>query len=623
MLNPATDRCDYGEMLRAPSDSAANATHYELDAAIATTFSLNLDALLAVPVSLVLGDTLEGDLAGEKIALLEAIGQLSGRVKVFYQRGNIHVPREFNRLFALLEPMLAPIVPVGDISHAAFSSFHPKIWVLRYVNRGTTTTRKVLSVKYRLLVMSRNLTFDRSWDLSASLDGTMSDEAREDDPLAAFVETLVPHAGDFAHMKTFLKELPRVHCQAPAPFRDPRMLPGGGAHIAEPDKAFISPINFGHSVDDLLVVSPFLDMSDKKAIDWLATQTEGRRYLFSRADVLDAIGAQALAAWHCYALNDQVIDGEESLQQAGAATQNLHAKLIVSRSGNVAHWHLGSANATTAALGTSVTDGPRNTEFMLRLTGADQRVGIDTLLAQWTGEASGQIFRPHSFNALTSGEDEKDSRALRMLSHRLVSADWQLEARLAEPERYDLVLTTGFVLPDNSELNGLTVSVGLMCRQGAEWPLQARIEWNDLGLTQLSALVPLIFSNAAGTVLKTFVVQAGLRIVGGDNRAAQVMRELVDTPEKFLNYVRLLLDMSSDKQKWLAADSGDNEIADLFGFDGSNEIFEQLMLAAARNPHHLQRVGVLVKRLQTLKTPIPAQFTKLWGHFSTLAEQSK
>ncbi|WP_192811267.1 hypothetical protein [Burkholderia thailandensis] len=46
--------------------------------------------------------------------------------------------------------------------------------------------------------MSRNLTFDRSWDLTVSLDGEPSAEsARSDDRLASFVESLEPHAPGF------------------------------------------------------------------------------------------------------------------------------------------------------------------------------------------------------------------------------------------------------------------------------------------------------------------------------------------------------------------------------------------------------------------------------------------
>lgn len=353
MLNPASNRCDYGHLLRPlPPDETGGVT-YELDAAIATTYSLDLNALLVLPVSLVLGNTLEGDLAGEKIALLDAISQLGGKLKVFYQRGNIHVPPEFNRLFGLLEPMLAPIVPTAQDSErsAAFSSFHPKLWLLSYVRkdrRGSTTPDP--DRRYRLLVMSRNLTFDRSWDLTASLDGQPSaGSARSDDALAWFVESLKPYAPGFEPLKSMIRDLRRMQWQPPQPFRDPRMLPGGGAHIADPDDRFGTPLNFGDAKDDLLVVSPFLDASEKKALDWLGSDVKGRRMLLSRSDSLDALGQQALSGWDCYALNDRIVDGEEQREEEHARSQNLLAKLIMSHSGQTAHWHLGSANATIPA----------------------------------------------------------------------------------------------------------------------------------------------------------------------------------------------------------------------------------------------------------------------------------
>jgi len=52
MLKPNDNRIDYGEELNAPDK-------YELDAAVATTYSLDLDALLAVSVALGFKDTLE------------------------------------------------------------------------------------------------------------------------------------------------------------------------------------------------------------------------------------------------------------------------------------------------------------------------------------------------------------------------------------------------------------------------------------------------------------------------------------------------------------------------------------------------------------------------------------
>lgn len=625
MLNPASNRCDYGHLLRPPPPDETGGIAYELDAAIATTYSLDLNALLVLPVSLVLGNTLEGNLAGEKIALLDAISQLGGKLKVFYQRGNIRVPPEFNRLFGLLEPMLASIVPTAQDSErsAAFSSFHPKLWLLRYVRKDRRgSTRPDPERRYRLLVMSRNLTFDRSWDLTACLDGQPSAEsARIDDALAWFVESLEPYAPGFEPLKSMIRDLRRMQWQPPQPFRDPRMLPGGGAHIADPDDRFGTPLNFGDAKDDLLVVSPFLDASEKKALDWLGIDVKGRRMLLSRSDSLDALGQQALSGWDCYALNDRIVDGEEQREEEHARSQNLHAKLIVSRSGQTAHWHLGSANATIAALGGSLSDTPRNTEFMLRLSGADAKVGIDVLLRQWIGDEGNHFVVPHTFTPLDVSEQESNRTKLRMLAHRLIASDWKLDACADQAGRYRLVLATNFELCDVPD--GFHVNVGLLSRLGVWKPLLSGVEWSDLALTQLSALVPLQICGQDGEVKESLVIQARLFLPTGVNREDAVVRELVDTPEKFLNYVRMLLDPSPDKRRVLRSDRHGNEVSDMFGFDGSDALFEQLMRAAARNPEHLERVGQLVKRLDKLKMVVPEVFFDLWRHFAPLARNRR
>jgi len=627
MLNPASSRCDYGQLLRPPAPDQPGGDVYELDAAIATTYSLDLNALLVLPVSLVLGDTLEGELAGEKLALLDAIGQLGGRLKVFYQRGNIHVPAQFNRLFGLLEPMLAPIVPAGQDGErsAAFSSFHPKLWLLRYAKRDQRASiRADPARKYRLLVMSRNLTFDRSWDVTASLDGEMvSGAARPDDALARFVESLEAHAPGFEPLKSMIRDLRNVEWNPPQPFRDPRMQPGGGAHIKDAGKRFRSPLNFGDALDDLLVVSPFLDASEKKALDWLGENVKGKRTLLSRSDSLDGLGPQALEGWDCFALNDRVVDGEEEREEENARSQNLHAKLIVSRSGQTAHWHLGSANATFAALGTSLADTPRNTEFMLRLSGLDAKVGIAVLLRQWTGDEGNHFVKPHQFTPLDLSEQQFDRQQIRLLTHRLIAADWKLDARADENGRYRVVLSTNFPSPvADANDAAFAVNVSLLSRLGVWQPLRSGLEWSDLALTQVSALLPLQICDRDGHVRESLMIQARLVLPSGVNREDAVVRELVDTPDKFLSYVRMLLDPTPDKRRLLTKEGYGNAVSDMFGFDGNDALFEQLMLAASRNQSHLQRVAQLVKRLDKMKMVVPKEFSDLWAHFAHVARNS-
>jgi hypothetical protein len=120
MLEFRNDRLDYGRLLIPPEG-------YRLDRAIAATYSLDLNTLLSIPVALFYAQTLEGNLQGERFQLLEAIQRTAGIVTVYCQHGQIHVPERYNRLFAFMEEMIIP-VKMAD----AFSSFHPKVWVLRY-----------------------------------------------------------------------------------------------------------------------------------------------------------------------------------------------------------------------------------------------------------------------------------------------------------------------------------------------------------------------------------------------------------------------------------------------------------------------------------------------------------
>lgn len=70
---------------------------------------------------------------------------------------------------AYSSPTVVPVTaPLGGV-------FHPKLWVLRFVSPGGAP-----SVLLRVLVLSRNLTNDRCWDVSLALEGTPTGMNRRD-----------------------------------------------------------------------------------------------------------------------------------------------------------------------------------------------------------------------------------------------------------------------------------------------------------------------------------------------------------------------------------------------------------------------------------------------------------
>ena len=147
MLDVKKHRLDYGAMLIPPKG-------FRLAKAVAATYTLDLNTLLSIPVALFFSQTLEGNFETERVQLLEAIQRCPEVLHIYHQQGKIHVPKKHNRLYGLLEPCVVGILPDN-----AYTSFHPKVWVLRYEHDAQPTM-------CRMIVLTR-ITYDRCWTLRA------------------------------------------------------------------------------------------------------------------------------------------------------------------------------------------------------------------------------------------------------------------------------------------------------------------------------------------------------------------------------------------------------------------------------------------------------------------------
>jgi hypothetical protein len=117
----------------------------------------------------------------DPLALLEALRCYGDRFTVFCQSGQIRLPPKYPPLVIFLEPCIYEVRapdPAGV--------FHPKVWALRFIAEDG-------AVRYRVLCLSRNLTFDRCWNTVIALDGEQSNRTNAiaaNHPLADFVATL-------------------------------------------------------------------------------------------------------------------------------------------------------------------------------------------------------------------------------------------------------------------------------------------------------------------------------------------------------------------------------------------------------------------------------------------------
>lgn len=271
-------------------DSLRPAPGYELDMAIGTSFTLNLHTLMTVPVAFAMFDQQgeDGSLTEDPIATLQALRESAGRITLFSQAGQTVVPGEYRSIFVYLEDSIYPVVPPDPNA-----IFHPKVWYLRYRSKLDHQPR------YRLLCLSRNLTFDRSWDTILRLDGTATDERRAPElerftnSLLSMAETTRPvHEERASEIRRLGEEFSRVHWELPAGFDDIQFWPLGD------DGTHRSP--FPNSYERILIVSPFLT---QQAIDQLTKTPEiDRSIVLSRPESFELLGARgqiiSTSAWY-------------------------------------------------------------------------------------------------------------------------------------------------------------------------------------------------------------------------------------------------------------------------------------------------------------------------------------
>ena len=366
MLSP-DDRQTLLDALRPPAG-------YRLGCAVGTTFSLHLDAALTAPAAFALYSVLdqEDNTAVEPLELLESIRRHADRFTIFFQAGQVSVPKQ-RRLFAFLEESLVPVVaPNGGV-------FHPKVWALRFDAPDAPAA-------YRVLCSSRNLTYDRSWDTMLRLDSIASEEESKSyidgSELATFIAALPGIAvgacrGDRrTTIEEFAQHLAQVRWSPPPGVQSGRFwaLGLGG-----------NPVQlFPEMADRMVVISPFL----KSGLLTELPKVSGRSVLVSTPpEIRGCARTVAERFTEAYMLDaDAVTSGERGVADAADATnatrddpsipfEGLHAKLFVFDNRSQTTMLTGSANATNAAFG-------MNVEMMVELNGPVTLLGVETLLAE-------------------------------------------------------------------------------------------------------------------------------------------------------------------------------------------------------------------------------------------------
>ena len=393
MLNAKINRLDYGEQL-IPLDPS-----YDLDFAVGTTFSLDLEALMVLPVAMFYSRHLDCSPDDLHFDVVDAITQSAEKIRVYCQKGKVKVPKKYNRLMAYWEKGIAEIR-----MDSAFASFHPKVWVVRFTKKGEAPF-------YRLLITSRNLTYAHDWDIAFASEGAVgSITIKKNQLLIQFLEHLRQKDGK-PYPQIFLEDLAKVNFNLPDGYHLMNFHPIGSP-IPENEIAFPNPLA-KKSWEDLLVISPFVDNTTLRNLD---KKTSKKLNILSRKEELNKLNADLISELgnHVYQFSQFIREGEriEGISEGSlleVMSQNLHAKIFVGLKNGYSHWFIGSANCTQPAFLS------RNIEFMVELKTDLVKRTPSNICKALTESANGELslFEPYQIEQRPDGVGD-ESLAMRL-----------------------------------------------------------------------------------------------------------------------------------------------------------------------------------------------------------------
>lgn len=568
--------------------------------AVLLTYSLDPAVLLTVPLHLALLGGSGDHALRDGVAVLEAVRRLSGNIAVFTQQGRIQVPQPPTPLYGLLESMVHEVnAPLGG-------AFHAKLWLMRF--RGPERTHM------RLVLPTRNLTMDRSWDLALTLDGVVESRPHSrNKPLADLLTRLPEFASTplsperLRHVEEMREDLRRVSWELPwgyteLEFRVLGLKRGGW----KPTPSF-----------RLAVLSPFC--SDG-ALAMLSGTTREAVALISRPETLEALGCDAVRSFGQRLILHEAAESEDGEDVAGRDTLGLHAKLYVAQSRWDTQLTVGSANATSAALLAGI-----NVEILAELTGRTSRVGgVDALLAAdglqevlTPAEDTSGLPAPASEQQLALHALEQSRRQLAACDLWLrceadgASGSWHLEL---------LDLPDGLAQGQRLRIWPITVTQEHAVEPGLDSTLPLAL--GSFAASSLTGLIAFELSHEEPPCRLRFVLNLPLEGLPAERDSA-ILQTVVRNREGFVRYLLLLLggDDSGLAPAW-AAGAGVGG-AWRKGGESGLPLLEELVRAYSRNPGKLKEVAQVIHLLRAgagQECVLPEGFLETWQAFEQALE---
>ena len=583
------------DILKPPED-------HTLDVAIATTYTLDLLALLTAPVAFSLFDVdrHEDLLDQDSLTLLESLRRYADKLTVFCHAGHIALPGAKFPQFEFLERCVVECLPKRQTA-----AFHSKLWILRFAGNSG-------SVVYRVACLTRNLTFDKCWDTAVTLEGPLTDRQRAiaaNRPLADFVAALP----QFAHrgvdetvqtrVATFESEIRKVQFAPPEGFEDYAFHPFGDVP---------RPLPFDKQGGRMLIVSPFISDGGLQRL----TKAREACRIVSRPESLEQPGCRLDAFEKVYVLRSETTEEtEEADAEVGESkpdlTRGLHAKCFVVDDGWKAHVFTGSANATESAFN-------GNVEFLVELIGPKSKCGIDALFKREDDRTClGDLFEEFVPQPKPVDESEEAFRAAVERVRQLLVAAQFGSSVTEESTGFTLTMTPG------QSMNRWPEGVAVSC-----WPVtcgrghaveasdnSTEMRFSRLSLEALTAFIAFEVTAKESPRSETFVLTVPMVGVPADRRE-RLLRAFIKDRRRLLRFLLFLLSDDAELANALGADArasrgGAAENTAMV----SGTLLESLLRTLHKSPKRLDAVAKLIEDVR--RDPegaalLPEGFDRVW-----------
>lgn len=597
------DRTDYNIILMPPDG-------YKLDKAIGTTYSLDLEALTAVAICLGLSEETDSKLMQNPISMLNALQKVSDKIILFCEAGQIKAPLKPTALSILLEKMVVEVALPKDRQLGRYPAFHPKTWVLSYVNKDGDK-------KYRFVVMSRNLTFDRSWDVSFSMDSSrMVRQKKKTKPIINFLDFLSGSVSnnvkDAGKKRTLIRNM-QVELADVSFSLDSKefgenfeILPlgiGKNAYQMSEDVLFSTDRNSADSTfHELVVMSPFL--SESVIADFNIAErglSDSKRTLITRRSELSKMKEMDTDNFTIYVLKDEIVDGEDAISDVmtDKMKQDIHAKIYIRRKYADVDLYLGSMNASYSAIN-------KNVEMMLWLGTKNKYLNGEKFLKDIFCGPADDVKNP--FEKVTVMDavqdiDGDNKNALEQKIKELCRA--KRKATITEDNygKYKVTL----------EFPGVTSDKTIMVspfNSKQEHTLCEKIEFTELEILQLSEFYELTAKEGEDEIHRIIMIPT---IGFPEDRESAVVNSIVKDRASFVEYIAFVLG-----DDYLASMLEKKQIGESGIFQHSNDampvLYEKMLKTSVEEPERFRDIGYVLKMV-TDKEIIPDEFRELYDTF--------